>query len=178
MPSVRRDDMSLPDSGHGRAAPPQAVGTVAQGQTPPPQAPAAMRERTWPKNSKGAAPGSDKTPTVSCAPRRPARKTKGTRDRSPCKTRLMRELASGKNATNKAAAIAAGYSPHSASTSASKVLADPQFRAELQALMDRVGATRLKVLTRLNEGLDATRKTYAIADGKITDERSDPDYEG
>lgn len=94
----------------------------------------------------------------------------------PTKRKLLHELAKGTQ-THKDAAIAAGYAPGSAGVAASRALADPEFRSELRALMDRVGATRERVLTRIREGLDATKKTYASSDGIITDQREDPDWE-
>jgi hypothetical protein len=108
-------------------------------------------------------------------PARKARKPMPKKIWSPMKTKLMRGLAQGK--TGKDAARAAGYSPSSASMIASRSMADPDFRTELRAMMDRIGATKEKLMTRINEGLDATAKTYAISDGKITDERVDPDFE-
>ena len=112
-------------------------------------------------------------------PAKPKRRQKRRRTwRSPMARKLMANLATG-TMTGAAAARKAGYSDVAggASVVASKALADPEFRRDLQAMMDRIGATREKVLTTLREGLDATRKTYATSEGKITDERIDPDWE-
>ncbi len=73
------------------------------------------------------------------------------------------------------AAIAAGYSPKTADTMGAQIERTAGVRASFQELL-RSAIPQELITQRLQEGVNATAKTYFQKAGEVTDEREDPDY--
>ena len=87
--------------------------------------------------------------------------------------RFVSEKISGK--TDKAAALAAGYSLSTALVACRNVAGAPAVQAEFKRLLAQVVPDEFLV-GKLRAGLNATKKTYVTWDGRVSDERRDPDY--
>ena len=69
--------------------------------------------------------------------------------------------------TNGQAGIDAGYSPPSASAIVSQKLANPDFKRELEEMMDKAGLSKEAIIRKVAEGAEATKKQHLVIDGEI-----------
>lgn len=95
------------------------------------------------------------------------KKTKTVKEKRSLKERrLMKALMNPENGKGQAGIIA-GYSPPSASAIVSKKLADPDFKRELQEMMDKAGLSKEAIIRKVAEGAEATKKQHLVIDGEI-----------
>lgn len=73
------------------------------------------------------------------------------------------------------ALIAAGYSPNTARSQGQAILGNPRMRQTIDQCLDKAGLSDNDISQRLRQLADATKPTYVSHNGKITDERADPD---
>lgn len=62
-------------------------------------------------------------------------------------------------------------------TSIGKMLARPQVKLYMSAVLNEQGATLQKAARVISQAQEATKKTYVSFEGKIRDEREDPDHD-
>ena len=88
--------------------------------------------------------------------------------------KLLKGIIAGKTATQ--AAKDAGWSDASAGVMASRKMAEPGMKAELQKMMDEAGLSRQAIIQKIREGADAKKVSYFAHEGVVKDQREDVDH--
>lgn len=164
----------------GEAQPSDQGGQVSQLQvtsTSQPEAP-----RVGAKNHKAGCPCkfcARIRENVQKAADKEARGEKVKRQLKPRQKRWVQEFADPtgpgyKNATK--SAELAGYSPDAATATGIKLLRDEQVQRAIISALERRGITDDYLAVKMREGLNAEVVELAKHEGKITDERSFPDF--
>ena len=86
---------------------------------------------------------------------------------------IAQEIIAGSSQTD--ALIAAGYTPATARSQGAAIMGNPGIRQTIDQCLDRAGLCDDAIALKLAQLANATKPTYISHNGRITDERIDPD---
>ena len=86
---------------------------------------------------------------------------------------IAQEIIAGSSQTD--ALIAAGYTPATARSQGAAIMGNPGIRQTIDQCLDRAGLCDDAIALKLAQLANATKPTYISHNGRITEERIDPD---